>query len=184
MTVENRTFQARLGAKEDIIRRKLIGNNLSLIGDPTDIIRIKAKKSDELDILSSLILKADIISVLFPSLVDIPFRWIEKKDGTLEYSISSLVNIADEEESKKCYTVTVPYGTQFDVDDILVRVLLDPNISRPSVLTMKVADQLGTFGHGMMLYAKYSCVLYTEDIDVGTLAVIVELAKRRLNLGF
>lgn len=182
--IENRTFQARMGAKQDIIRRKVIGNTLSLIGDPTDIIRIKTKKNDEGDILSSLIIKADIIPVVFPAMKDIPFRWIEKADGTMAYSISSLINIADEEEQKKNFTVNVPYGTQFDIDDLLIRVMLDPDVARPTVITLKVAEQLGDFGHGMMILTKYNCVPYTEKIEQETVDVIVELAKRRLNLGF
>ena len=76
-----RDFQARLGVCHDNIKRKLLDNNIELLGVPTDCIRIKVKKNDEGDKISSKIEKADIVNIIFPPLVDVPYRYIKKSNS-------------------------------------------------------------------------------------------------------
>lgn len=181
--MDTRTFQNRLGAKQDIIRRKLIDNNIQIVGSAVDTIRVSTTRNDEMDIMSSKIIRADVVSIDFPPLVDVPFRWIEK-DADNGYRITSLVNNFDEEEEKKNYEITVTHGAKLDMDDLIFRVFIDPDVNKATVLPLQIAEQLGTFGFGMIILNKYHATIYTENLPKKIEEVVIELAKRRLNLKF
>ena len=111
MPTRIRDFQNRLAMKQEIIKRKLIDNAIELSGSPLDCIRIKMKRNDEGDILSHIIEKADIVSVDFPMLKDIPYRKIRQNigDDKYIYQITSLVSMPQTED----YEIRIPH--KFDV---------------------------------------------------------------------
>lgn len=177
------TYQARLQKFHDHIARRLLDNATRRIGNPTDCIRIRVTKNREGDVTSRIIEKADVISVVFPPLKDIPYRRLSKNKSTNRYELISLVNAASE-QNKENYTITVPHSAAVIPGDLIIRIMLDEEVDSPIVICMEVTEALGTFGGQMIIQSKYNCTLYNQDLDENTLAVIAEMAKRRLELKF
>ena len=182
MPTRIRDFQNRLAMKQEIIKRKLIDNAIELSGSPLDCIRIKMKRNDEGDILSHIIEKADIVSVDFPMLKDIPYRKIRQNigDDKYIYQITSLVSMPQTED----YEIRIPHKFDVDIDDIIIRVMLDPDVGAVSVLCLHILETLGTFGTQMLISTKYKCTIYNDPIPEKVLEVIKIMAKRRLNIQF
>lgn len=181
-----RDFGARLGMKHDVIRRKVSDNNLEITGTPTDCIRIKVKKNQEGDTISSTVEKADVVNVNFPPMVDVPYRYIRKTDaegGRAAFSITSLV-AATMDDQQKAYEIIAPHGAILDVGDLICRVFLDPEQALPIVLVMKVTDMLGTIGSSMMFSHKYRCTIEMDAMPDQVVAVIAEMAQRRMKVKF
>lgn len=167
--------------KAEVMKRKLLDNTISLAGNPTDCIRLSFQKNEEGDIIYSNVKEATVDSIIFPPLTEIPFRRITK-DGTQGYKISP-VTLA-EEEMNQSFELVVPYASNIDVDDLIVRVFLDPANIAPTVLVLQVSELKGTFGQNMLLQTRVNCTLYAEDMRPEAVAVISEMAKRRLHLQF
>lgn len=181
-----RDIAARLGMKHDVIRRKVSDNNLELTGTPTDCIRIKVKKSQEGDPISSTVEKADVVNITFPPMVDVPYRYIRKQDsegGRAAFAITSLV-AATMDDQQKAYEITAPHGAILDIDDLICRVFLDPEQELPIVLVMKVTEMLGTIGSSMMFLHKYRCTIEMSAMPEAVVSVIAEMAQRRLKVKF
>lgn len=178
----NRTWQARLAMKQDIIRRKIQDNSISNAGVPIDCIRIKLKKNDEGDIVSRIIEKADVVSIVFPPLKDIPYRRLA---GDLEhgYTLTSLVNSAAEDQAQN-YEIYAPHNEVLTEDDLIIRIFQDPDTPMPIIVCLQVLEPLGTFGGAMLIGSKYKTNLYNENLNAETLHTIAEMAKRRLSLKF
>lgn len=186
-----RDFQSRLSMKHDIIKRKVLDNQISLAGNPTDCIRIHVEKNDEGDKLSTIVKQADVISVVWPSLKDVPIRKIHKNnpDGYVNesignYTITSLVNIAGEGQNEQMFKLFFPHGADLNVDDLIVRVFIDPDVDYPIVIVVKVAEILGTFGQMMLISQSATCTLDAEDMPKELQNIIGEMAERRLHLQF
>ena len=71
-----------------------------------------------------------------------------------------------------------------DIDDIIIRVMLDPDVGAVSVLCLHILETLGTFGTQMLISTKYKCTIYSDPIPEKVLEVIKIMAKRRLNIQF
>ena len=140
------------------------------------------KRNDEGDILSHIIEKADIVSVDFPMLKDIPYRKIRQNigDDKYIYQITSLVSMPQTED----YEIRIPHKFDVDIDDIIIRVMLDPDVGAVSVLCLHILETLGTFGTQMLISTKYKCTIYSDPIPEKVLEVIKIMAKRRLNIQF
>lgn len=169
--------------KQDRIRRKILDLQLSHEGSPTDCIRMRLKKNDEGDIETRVIELADVIPVVFPPLKDVPYRRLGKAlDG--QWTITSLVNAAAEENSQS-YEIYVPHNVYLRPDDLIVRVMLDDDTpDHPLIICLQVLESLGTFGGSMLIQTKYKTNLYNESLSEKTLAVIANMAERRLKLEY
>lgn|SRR5574344_431311 len=178
-----RTFQSRLAAKQEPIKRKLIDNNLSFAGNPTDCICIRETKNDEGDIEDRVIVKADVVSIIWPAIKDVPIRKINDT-GNGSYTISSLVNTAGQDTNTSLFKLYFEHNADISVGDLIVRVFIDPDTEQPTVIAVKVSELLGTYGQLMILYESCNCTLDTEAIPDKLAKIIGEMAKRRLNIKY
>jgi len=184
--MQYRDFQARLGVIHDPMRRKLLDNTIGLIGTPTDCIRITVKKNDEGDKLSSKVEKADIVNIVFPPMIDVPYRYIKKTNAVGDrdaYQITSLVAATTDEEQKS-YEVSAPHGVSLDVGDLICRVFMDNEQTIPIVLVLEITEMLGTFGSSAIISHKYKSVIPIDKLPEAVSGVIAEMAQRRLNIRF
>lgn len=177
-----RDFQSRLAMKHGIIQRKIIDNQIGLAANPTDCIRVKLEKNYLGDIDSRIIEAADIVPIIWPPLKDIPIRKIGQ-DGSGQYTITSMVAHA-EEDNMKNFELYVPHKNDIDIDDYIIRVFNDPDVSQPIILVVKVTELLGTFNQEMLLWEKCICTPDNEALPDKILNVIGEMAKRRLHIKF
>ena len=178
-----RTWQARLQQKHDIIKRKMIDNLIEHEGAPTDCIRIHLKKNDEGDITDRVVEKADIVSVIFPPLQDVPYRRVCFNNTTRKLELTSLPAMGNN-EANDAFTITVPHKDVLLNGDLIIRVMIDPDVEMPIIIALEVLEPLGTFGGQMLIQSKFKCCLYNENLSDELLKVITEMAKRRLHLTF
>lgn len=176
-----RDYNARLASKLDWMKQKLIDNQEELIGTPTDCIRIRYKKNDEGDIISRIIEKADVVSIVFPPLKDVPYRTLD--DDTGSWRITSLVN-ANADEFNQNYEIIAPHNKDLRVGDMIFRVFVDQEMTKPVVLGLNITESLATFGQNAIIQHKYKAAIYTEDLPKEMIDVIINMAQRRLKLKF
>lgn len=176
-----RDYQARLSIKLEPMKRKLLDNLVSLTGAPTDCIRVTPEKNDEGDINYNKVKEATIDSVIFPAIKEIPFRRIFK-DDKVGYKISMVESAS--ENAYDAYELVLPYESNIDVGDLIIRVFQDPNNIGPTVLVLQVSELKGTFGENMLLKTRVNCTLFTEQLRPEALKIISEMARRRLHLKF
>lgn len=179
----NRSWQARLQRCHDIIKRKILDNNLAHEGNPTDCIRVHVKKNDEGDIESRITEEADIVHIVFPPISDVPIRRIWK-DHKLDRTYMTSLPEATKNESNSHYTINAPQSAILLPGDLIIRIMEDTQTDKPIVICLEVDEALGTFGGSMLIMTKYQCHLFNEDLDEETLQIVSEMAKRRLHLQF
>ena len=177
-----RDFQNRLSMKLEPMKRKLLDNMVSLTGAATDCIRVTPITNDEGDLDYSDVKEATVDSIIFPALPELPFRRIFK-DGQVGYKISAIETASDDQMAQS-FELVLPYESNIDVGDLIIRVFLDPNNIGPTVLVLVVKELKGTFGENMLLKTRVNCTLFTEQLRPEALAVISEMAKRRLHIRF
>lgn len=178
-----RDFQTRLQTKHDKIKQKLLDNAIELMGQVTDCIRLRLNKNDEGDIVSRTIIKMDVLGVVFPPLVDVPYRVLDTKDGGKTWGITPLV-AATEDESAKNYQLVMPHSKDVRVGDMIIRIFLDPEAAKPVVLALDVVESLGTFGINSIIQHKYNAVIHMEELPQAMVDAIVDMAHRRMKLKF
>lgn len=178
-----RDFQTRLQTKHDKIKQKLLDNAIELMGQVTDCIRLRLNKNDEGDIISRTVIKMDVLGVVFPPLVDVPYRVLDTKDGGKTWGISPMV-AATEDESTKYYQLVMPHSKDVRVGDLIIRVFLDPEMAKPVVLALEVVESLGTFGINSVIQHKYNAVVHMENLPQAITDAIVDMAHRRMKLKF
>lgn len=179
--IKRRSFQNRLSMKLEPVKRKVLDELISLTGMATDCIRVKFMRNKDGDPIYDDIEKATVDSIIFPKIPETSFRRIYK-DGKTGYKLSPVALAEDGTEQN--WKLTVPYESDIDVGDLIIKVYLDPNNIAPCVITFIVSDLLGTVGENMLLKTNVQCTLFTEDLNPETLAVVSEMAKRRLHIGF
>jgi hypothetical protein len=179
------TIQSRLGAIQDDMRRKLIDDTkLAPISQAVDCIRLRVRKTYEGDDISWICESADVISAVFPPLTDVPFRKVQVDPETRSWKLTSLVNAFDEGEQEKSYTLQIPYKFDLDVNDLIFRIFIDPDIKYPIIVALQIQELLGTFGSLRIIQQKAKATIPTEEIPQEIVATIQEMAKRRLKLGW
>ena len=139
-----RDFQKRLSIKHGIITRKILDNNIELEGTPQDCIRIRYKKTKDGDTEAWELLMADIQSIYFPPLDEVPFRKL-KDNGEGKYKITSLVDSYSDENVDK-YKLIFTHKSDLMNGDLIIRVFHDPDVSEPIILVFELTELLGTFG--------------------------------------
>lgn len=177
-----RDFQSRLAMKQEIIKRKIKDNNIELAANPTDCIRIQYTKDKDGDILSRQISKATVESIIWPALKDIPIRKLSN-DGSGKYRITSLVDVANDEQNQN-FNLIFPHSSDLNVGDIIVRIFIDPDVKEPIILVVKITELLGEFGQMMLIGEKCNCVLETDTLPDKVVNIIGEMAERRLHINF
>ncbi len=178
-----RSFQSRLGRFHDPIRRKLIDNSISLNGQAADCIKIRLKLTKQSDIETRVVEDVNVISVVFPPYVDIPFRRLTR-EATTDSSAAIQYNITTLPAAIELFPIQV-WTTQYDriyLGDILFRIFKDPVADSPLVIALQVKEPLGTFGVQSLIYGKYNCTYFDEDLPQEMLDVLVATAERRLAL--
>ena len=73
---------------------------------------------------------------------------------------------------------------ELDIDDYIIRVFNDPDVSQPIILVVKVTELLGTFNQEMLLWEKCICTPDNEALPDKILNIIGEMARRRLHIKF
>lgn len=175
----NTTFQARLGQKLDAIQRQVLDNNIRLSSHPTDMLRIKAERDPRSqDLISRTIEAAEVLPIILPPLKDIPLRYFEKEGEDI--TISSLYTINQQEY----FEIYAPVEAKLNMDDLLVRIMYDPNSDRPYIMILQVTEILGTFGYSSLTYMKYFATFYSEKLPQKVVDIIKEQDQRRLILGW
>ena len=175
-----RDFQNRLAMKHEMVKRKVIDNNRELAGEVSDCIRLRLKRNDEGDIDSVRLEKADVISVQLPSLKDIPYRRVESSYSN-EYKAITLMSDKTVEEALE---ISCPYNNDLNPDDLIIKVFIDGESKIPTILPLKVNECLGTFGTMMLISSKYKASIYSDKIPDKIMSIIIEMAKRRLEVFF
>lgn len=168
----------------------MIDNNISLTGQATDTIRVRLKFTDQLDVESRIIDSVDVIPVIFPPLVDVPYRRVNDENHNRMNEDAE----ADEEQ----LTIEVPpqivdlfpieiYTTQAHkiyIGDLIFRVIIEPHLEYPMVLVLEVVDALGTFGTHSMIYGKFNTVYYNDKLPQEVTDYVAATARRRLQLNW
>ena len=137
-----RDFQKRLSIKHGIITRKILDNNIELEGTPQDCIRIRYKKTKDGDTEAWELLMADIQSIYFPPLDEVPFRKL-KDNGEGKYKITSLVDSYSDENVDK-YKLIFTHKSDLMNGDLIIRVFHDPDVSEPIILVFELTDRKST----------------------------------------
>lgn len=181
-----RSWQDRLNQKLEPLRKRLIDEQISRNGSATDCIHVVEVKDDFGDAKSTKVKSAEVVSVIFPAMKDIPIRFINKEDDST-YTITSLVSavgISNQPDEKQEFVVQSSVNNALNVNDLLIRVMLDEKASKPVVLVLQITEQLADFGYSSPILLKYKCSLYTKDLPKQLTDVVVNMAKRRLYLQF
>lgn len=168
-------WQARLGARLDPIKRKLLDNNLLLSAHPTDMLRVRTIRDPRTqDVQSRMIVSAEILPILLPILTDIPMRRLEKdiNTGMIVCSFSML-------ENQEPFSVFCPMAGQLRRDDLLFRILKDPYADYPYIMVLQVKDELATFSYSSLLYVKYNVTFYDEPLPSAVIAELIKASEKR-----
>lgn len=169
-------FQSRLAEKLEPMARKCLDNKLELEGSITDAIRVTLTQNREKDEVSTTLKKADVISVIFPDLKDVPFVRLDDDSVKLD----ALVTDPTEEK----YEVYTPYTAKVAIGDIILKTMVDPENTDVYVIPMQVSNVLGNFGKQMLIYQKTVCTIYTKPLPAKILKTVKQVALRRLQIKY
>jgi len=178
------TFQQRIGRKHDLLRRKIIDNNMRLISDAVDCLRVKTRKTFEGDDTSLIVESCEVINAVFPKMKDLPFRKVKIDQMTQQWQLTSLVGMFEEGEQEKHFTLHVPYRWNVDTDDLICRVFIDDAQNYPIIIVIQVKELLGTFGTGQLIMQKCICTIPTIDLPQEVISTLQQMSRRRLTVGF
>jgi hypothetical protein len=178
------TLQSRLGQKQDNLRRKLIDNQLRLIGFISDGIRLRARKTFEGDSASWIVSAADVIQVVFPPLNEVPFRKIKKDRDSTSWQLTSLIGAFEDDMQQKAYTLQIPYQFDIDVGDLIFRIFIDEAQQYPIILCLQVTELLGTIGAQKLIMQQCKSVIPTENFPQEIIDAIQQMAERRLKIRY
>jgi hypothetical protein len=178
-----RSYQSRLGRFHDPIRKKLIDNSISLSGQVADCIKVRTKVTKQGDIASRIVEDVTVISAVFPPYADVPFRRLTRETGqgdsnTVQLKVTTLP------AAMELFPIQI-WTTQYDqiyLGDLIFRIFKDPTSDSPLVVVLQVKEPLGTFGVQNLIYAKYNCTYWDEELPQEMLDVVVATAERRLAL--
>jgi len=184
------SYQARLDKTLERQYRKLNDNRIRHVGIPEDVLIIKRKRTRNGDTVSTVISDHKLVNMIFPPLKDIPVRKI-KNEYQSGYSMTSLVTAhgegsekgqGNEQKDLTTITVYVPFDTELDIDDTVVRVFVQEDVNSSTVAVFTVLDTFADFSNNAPLNLKVLLAISTEpvDLDKPSYQLIMALAKRRL----
>lgn len=171
-------WQARLGARLDPIKRKLLDNNILLSAHPTDMLRIRVNRDSRTqDVLSRTIISSEILPIMLPTMQDVPMRRLQRDDAT-----KSIVASFSMLEDQKPFEAFCPLSGQLQRDDLLFRILKDPYSDLPYIMALQVKDELATFSYSSLLYIRYTLTFYDEALPAAVVAEIMRVSAKREQL--
>lgn len=174
------TFQARMGSRLDIIKRKLVDNSIRLSSNPTDMIRVKSVRDARSgDLVSRTITTSEILPVILPQMENIPLRRFIAEDNK-SIVIPSLYSIND----KAYFDLYCAQECHLDIDDLLFRIIKDPTSDIPYVMCLQVKDILSTISYGSILYSKYQVTFFDEELPRDIIDIIRKEGLKREELGW
>lgn len=173
------TFQARLGRRLDYINRQVTDNNIRLSSHPTDMIRLHIERDPRSrDLVYRQIEGWEVLPIILPPLKDIPLRHFVREGS--EIQIPSLFTI-DQQAYMEIYA---PAQVKLEPEDLLFRMIYDPNADEPYILCLQVKEQLATIGYSTINYLKYFVTIFDEKIPKTVVSVLKEANERREELGW
>lgn len=188
------SFQGRLDKTLEKQKIKLRDNLIKLTGTPEDVLVVKRKTTINGDLISKVITDQKITNCIFPILKDVPIRKVTKEfeDG---YTLTSLVSAygdgseKGQKESTKGITtfdVTVPFDSDIDIGDTIIRVFVQESIRASTVMVFEVLEILGDFSNNAPLTTKIKVAISNDPIDLSkpSYKLIMALAKRRLTANY
>ncbi len=184
MAVVKRSWQDRLAAKQQPLKKKMFDEFMSRNGSIKDVIHLKVIHDEEGDVDSLVIESADCIPVIMPVWKDVPVMFLDRTEG--KYALTSLETAAgmSSSEEKNDYSITTSVENKLKVDDLLVDILLDSSSEQPIVIVLQVKECMATFDLSAPLYLKWKCALYSKPLPGKAVDTIVAMAKRRLYLKY
>ena len=117
-------------------------------------------------------------SIVFPPLVEVPYRRLINENGV--YSLTTFPDAA------KLFPIQI-YSTQTDrlyMGDLIFRILRDSAVPNPIVMVLEIKETLGTFGGEYLIWSKFNAAFYDEELPSELLDAVVDIAERRLELGW
>lgn len=178
----NRTaWQARLAAKLDPIKRKVIDNQIMLSGFPIDMLRISTKRDKRTgDVQTRTVVSNEVLPIIFPEMKDVPLRRLTRDGDSGAITLDLDLSVNNTHTGK--IDVFCPYAAQLERDDLLIRIWDDTVSDLPYVTVFQVKDQLGTFTTNSLLYIKHQLTLFDEQLPNQVIQVIVDTVRKRSNL--
>lgn len=174
------SFQARLGKRLDNISRKVIDNQIRLTSHPTDMLRVKAKRDPRSgDLISRTIEDAEVLPIVLPPLKDIPMRRFIREDNQ-EVIVPSLYPTSE----TTYYVLYAPMEVNLNEDDLLLRLISDPNSDNPYVLCLQVKEILGDLGYSSFRQQKFWASLYDEPLPKQVIGLLKDAIEKRGVLGW
>lgn len=174
------SFQARLGKRLDNISRKVIDNQIRLTSHPTDMLRVKAKRDPRSgDLISRTIEDAEVLPIVLPPLKDIPMRRFIREDNQ-EVIVPSLYPTSE----TTYYVLYAPMEVNLNEDDLLLRLISDPNSDNPYVLCLQVKEILGDLGYSSFRQQKFWASLYDEPLPKQVIGLLKDAIEKRGILGW
>lgn len=174
------SFQARMGSRLDVIKRKVIDNSIRLASNPTDMIRVRTVRDERSrDLVSRTITVSEVLPVILPEMQDIPLRrFIAEDDKSI--LIPSLYSIKD----KAYFDLYCAMECDLNIDDLLFRIIKDPESDVPYIMCLQVKDILSTISYGSILYSKYQVTFFDEALPSEITNVIRQESLKRESLGW
>lgn len=169
------SFQARLAAKQNKLSQKLIGNSIRLSGTITDVIRIKAVRTMQQDLVSRTVEDLEVIEMIFPAMANIPMHRFIKNGASYQAVFAKEENV----EPFKCF---IPSTYQIDQDDIVVKFFDNPAGDEPWLLILQVKDSFGVFGARSIIWSAVSLTYYDELLPEQLIQYCRDIANRRKDL--
>jgi hypothetical protein len=180
-----------------------VDNLISLTGQAADCIRVSFKRTRTGDIETRIVEAADVVSVIFPILKDVPYRRLTKTGSgivietlptatelfPLQLMVSHENNIYKDDLIFRLFrdVSELKYKPDYLLKDPSTMDMMDGTAEtdvRPIVLVLQVKEPLGTFGVESMVWSKFNCTYSDEPLPQEMLDTVVELSNRRLHLGW
>ena len=173
-------WQARLGKRMDMIKRRVLDNNLTLAGHPTDMIRIRVNKDSRThDPIGKTIIASNILPIILPPLKDVPMRRITNEESPQAALLSLVPTVDGQPRPIEAYC---PMVGQLETGDLLFRIIRDSYVDRPYMTVLEVKEELGTIAYASILYVKYNLYFYDEFIPGHIMDEITDVAAKREEL--
>ena len=153
--------------------QKLADNAVSLLGDLTDVIRIRLNKNRVGDVNSKIVDDIDVAEIIFPAFKDIPM-WRFTSDGGLS---AQSVDIHDGNIEPMIGYAPVKSG--ISQGDIIIKFFENPLNDKPLVLILQIKDMLGTFGQRSIICQKVQITYYDEQLEPEIWQWCMSAANRR-----
>lgn len=166
----------------------MLDNQISLTGQAADTIRVRIKVTKQLDIDTRIVDSVDVVPVIFPPLVDVPYRRVNDEHFRR-------INVDEHANEERMMVQVLPQmvdlfpieimttrADRIDMNDLIFRVIMEPDMEYPLVLALEIVDALGTFGTHSMIYSKFRAVYYNETLPDEIMDYVTATAVRRLNL--